>query len=62
MSGYPCIRTTDGTVIVRDPNTGMTASGRTVVEALAELRRLLAHTHTDARHALRRLDAKQAAA
>jgi len=51
MSGYPCIRTSDGTVIVRDPKTGMTASGRSVVEALAELRRLLSHTHTDARRA-----------
>ena len=53
MSGYPCIRTADGTVIVRDPKTRMTASGRSVVEALAELRRLLSHTytHTDARRA-----------
>jgi len=51
MSGFPCIRTSDGTVIVRDPETGLTASGRSVVEALAELRRLLSHTHTDARRA-----------
>jgi len=42
MSAFPCIRTADGTVIVRDPRTGQTASGSTLVEALAELRRLLA--------------------
>jgi hypothetical protein len=35
------IRTQDGTFIVRDPDTGLTASGRTLDEALAELRRLL---------------------
>lgn len=40
-SGFPCIRTADGTVIVRDPRTGLSASGPTVAEALAELRRLL---------------------
>lgn len=33
--------TEDGTWIVRDPETGMTASGRTLPEAIAELRRLL---------------------
>lgn len=42
-AGFPAIRTADGTVIVRDPKTGLAASGRSLVEALAELRRLLAH-------------------
>ena len=50
-SGFPAIRTADGTVIVRDPKTGLAASGRSLVEALAELRRLLAHKHADARRA-----------
>lgn len=40
-AGFPCIRTADGTVIVRDPKSGLAASGRSLVEALAELRRLL---------------------
>lgn len=35
------VRTHDGTVIVRDTRTGKTASGRTLADALAELRRLL---------------------
>lgn len=45
------IRTADGTVIARDLATGITASGRAVAEACADLRRLLAarqapaHTH-----------------
>lgn len=42
-AGFPAIRTADGTVIVRDPKTGLAASGRSLVEALAELRRLLEH-------------------
>lgn len=41
MTSFPCIRTEDGTVIVRDPRTGLAASGRSLVEALAELRRLI---------------------
>lgn len=41
MSGFPCIRTEDGTVIVHDPKSGHAVSGRSLVEALAELRRLL---------------------
>lgn len=43
-AGFPAIRTADGTVIVRDPKSGLAASGRSLVEALAELRRLLAHS------------------
>lgn len=50
-SGFPAIRTADGTCIVHDPKTGLAASGRTLVEALAELRRLLAHRRADARRA-----------
>ena len=34
--------TQDGTFLVRDAATGITASGRTYAEALSELRRLLA--------------------
>ncbi len=46
MTGFPAIRTADGSVIVHDPTTGLAVSGRSLVEALAELRRLLAsHTH-----------------
>lgn len=41
MTGVPCIRTADGTVIARDPGTGLAASGRNLAEAYAELRRLL---------------------
>jgi hypothetical protein len=46
------IRTQDGTVLVRDLVTGQIASGRTLDEAVAELRRLTAsHAHTcEARH------------
>jgi len=41
------IRTADGTIIARDPLTGKIASGRTLDEAFAELRRLTAsHAHT----------------
>lgn len=42
MTGFTFVRTTDGTVIARDPASGITASGATIDEALAELRRLLA--------------------
>ncbi|WP_189524190.1 hypothetical protein [Mesorhizobium sp. M8A.F.Ca.ET.165.01.1.1] len=41
MTGFTFIRTADGTVIARDPASGVTASGSTPDEALAELRRLL---------------------
>ncbi len=37
---FSSIITPDGTAIVRDPVTGQTASGRTLPEAEAELRRL----------------------
>lgn len=40
-AGFPCIRTADGTVIVRDPKSGLASSGRSLVEALADLRRLI---------------------
>lgn len=36
------IVTADGTVLARDPLTGVVASGRSLDEAFAELRRLLA--------------------
>lgn len=36
------IRTADGTVLARDSITGVVASGRTLDEAFAELRRLVA--------------------
>lgn len=36
------IVTHDGTVLVRDPSTGIVASGQNYAEAVAELRRLLA--------------------
>jgi hypothetical protein len=42
MTAFTFVRTADGTVIARDPATGITASGSTPDEALAELRRLLA--------------------
>lgn len=47
------IRTQDGTAIVCCLNTGVSASGRTVADAHAELRHLLAHAHAhaDARRA-----------
>lgn len=41
MTRLVAITTHDGTVIARDPETGITASGPNVVEALADLRRLL---------------------
>lgn len=41
MSGFPCIRTEDGTVIAYDPRTGLAASGRSLAEALGVLWRLL---------------------
>ena len=41
MTSFTFIRTEDGTVIARDPFTGAVASGRTLDEAFAELRRLL---------------------
>lgn len=45
-SAFTHIRTADGTVIARDPETGVVVSGRTLDEAFAELRRLTAsHTH-----------------
>jgi hypothetical protein len=46
MSAFTHIRTADGTIIARDPLTGLIASGRTLDEAFAELRRLVgSHTH-----------------
>ena len=41
-AAYTHITTADGTVIVRDVATGATASGASLPEAYAELRRLLA--------------------
>lgn len=38
------IRTHDGTVLARDPATGIVASGCSLDEAVAELRRLLSMT------------------
>lgn len=46
--GFSVIRTQDGSVIAFDPATGLSASGQTVPEALAELRRLVAHTRARA--------------
>jgi hypothetical protein len=40
-AAYTHITTADGTVIVRDVETGVSASGRNLPEAYAELRRLL---------------------
>lgn len=40
-AAYTMITTADGTVIIRDIDAGITASGRTLAEAYAELRRLL---------------------
>ena len=46
MSAFISIRTQDGTVIARCPRTNVIASGRTLDEAFAELRRLIgSHTH-----------------
>lgn len=50
MTAFISIRTQDGTVLARDPNTGQIASGRTLDEAYAELRRL-AGSHKHAREA-----------
>lgn len=41
MTSFVHTRTEDGTVIARDPGTGITAPGRNLAEAYAELRRLL---------------------
>lgn len=41
LNAIQSVRTQDGTVIVYDPMTGTSASGRTLDEAMAELRRLL---------------------
>jgi len=41
VTAFTFIRTADGNVIARDPRSGLTASGATLDEALAELRRLL---------------------
>ncbi len=41
-SGFPIIRTADGTVLAHDPKTGAAASGLTAADAVAELRRLIA--------------------
>jgi hypothetical protein len=40
ISAFISIITTDGTVLVRDPATGAVASGRTLTDAVAALRRL----------------------
>lgn len=45
MSAFISNCTQDGTWIVRDPDTGLIASGRTLDEAFAELRRLVARRH-----------------
>ncbi len=42
-AAYTHITTADGTVIIRDAQTGATASGPSLAEAYAELRRLLDH-------------------
>ncbi|WP_189379557.1 MULTISPECIES: hypothetical protein [unclassified Mesorhizobium] len=42
MTAFTSVRTADGTVIARDPLSGLTVSGTTQAGALAELRRLLA--------------------
>jgi hypothetical protein len=39
---FPCIRTEDGTVIVRCPKTGLAVSGHTQEWATSELRRMIA--------------------
>jgi hypothetical protein len=41
-AAFTSITTADGTVIIRDIESGRTASGPTLAEAYAELRRLLA--------------------
>lgn len=40
-AAYTHITTADGTVIIRDVQSGISASGATLAEAYAELRRLL---------------------
>jgi hypothetical protein len=50
MSAFISIRTQDGSILARDPDTGLIASGRTLDEAFAELRRLVG-SHTHAREA-----------
>jgi hypothetical protein len=42
MSAFISIRTQDGSILARDPDTGLIASGRTLDEAFAELRRRIA--------------------
>ncbi|MDH4992075.1 hypothetical protein QEZ48_14740 [Aquamicrobium lusatiense] len=42
------IRTHDGTVLARDPTTGIVASGKSLDKAVAELRRLLSQTSRSA--------------
>lgn len=41
MTSLPHIVTQDGTILARCPHTGAIASGRTLDEAAAELRRLI---------------------
>ena len=48
MTSFPHIITEDGTVLARDPATGIVASGRTLGEAVAELQRLLSQTSRSA--------------
>jgi hypothetical protein len=48
MNIFISIATHDGTWLVRDHATGIVASGRTYPEAVAELRRLVAASHTHA--------------
>jgi hypothetical protein len=48
MTGFTYVWTEDGTVLLRDPITGISVSGRTLADALAELRRRLSHVHARA--------------
>ncbi|MEP9370481.1 hypothetical protein [Mesorhizobium sp. KR1-2] len=49
MTSLPHIRTTDGTVLVRDPQTGRVVSGRSLDDAVTRLSRVHpAHTHEHA--------------
>ena len=50
-AAFTYARTHDGVVIARDPASGLTASGRTLAEAFAELRRLLAPVRPSNKHA-----------
>lgn len=43
-AGFITIITADGTAIATDPETGKSVSGRSLIEAVAELRRLLSAT------------------